>query len=114
MLFLFVVIATVFIQIPNVLAIKAFDGDPSFKHIFMLTLICLPATFFSSLFFNLYYGKGYEFYSYPVIAVMAYGTGLITTSLVQVFVLKSKTLNPYEIIGGLIIMFGIALIVSKR
>lgn len=114
MIYVSIILATLFIQIPNIWAIKQFNENPGFLTAFVIALYCLPASFLSTGFFAYYYGKGYESLSYPAMAVMAYGFSLLTSFTVSHVILRTKTFATSEIVGGLLILAGIAIIVAYK
>ena len=97
LIYLSILIANVFVQIPNIWAISAFDKEPSIKTALYIALMCLPASFVANVGFCYYYGTGFERHSYPVLAVMAIGISFILSILIQSLMLKSRELMTVDL-----------------
>lgn len=114
MIYLSIILATLCIQIPNIWAIKYFNENPDWKSAFFIAFITIPVTFLSTAFYAYFYGKGYQEFNYPTMAVMAYGFSLLTSFSIQYFILRTKTFDIYEIMGVILILIGLCLIIFKK
>jgi drug/metabolite transporter (DMT)-like permease len=94
--------------------INYFSTSPEWRSAFVIALACIPASVIATACYSYYYGKGYELLSYPIMSVMAYGFSLLTSLAVQTLILRSKTIQPYEIAGSLLIISGLLLIVFLK
>ena len=113
MIYVSIILATLFVQIPNIWAVKALQTNGQLGSILFIALMCLPASYAATVFYAYYYGRGYETLSYPTLAVTAYGTGLLISVLIQVVVLKAKTVTGVEVLGMTLVIAGLLLIVFK-
>lgn len=114
MLWIYITIATLAIQIPNIWAIQKFNEEPSFKTTLYIALACLPASFIANVCYSNYYGNGFFKYSYPNLAVIAYGFSFFIAFVVQFFILKSKELHTIDFISFFIVFLGIGLSIFRE
>lgn len=107
MIYVSIILATLAIQVPNIWAINYFAQAPGWVSALWISLACLPASFVSTACHAYYYGKGYTELSYPALAVMAYGISFMSALMIHGLILKSKTLQVGEIVGGSMIFIGL-------
>jgi hypothetical protein len=99
--FIWLLVATVFVQVPNLLGIQnqQHEGILTFYDALKIAAITLPLTFIATTGFTLYYGRAEQYFSYPAMVVYAHIGALFVGILIQVFILKAKDTNPLELIG---------------
>lgn len=112
-IWLSIILATLFSQIPNIWAIKLFNENPTFKQALYVSLLCLPFSFIATACFSYYYGTAFKTISYPVIAITAYGVSLISSILIQQIILKNKEIIVIDYIGILLVISGLLLIIFR-
>lgn len=114
LIWFFVIIATLAIQIPNIWAISKFASEPSVKTAFYIAFMCLPASLISNAGFAYFYGAGFERYSYPVMAVGAYGISLMVAFVVQSIILKEKSILAADYVSMALVLSGLAVMVFRE
>lgn len=98
--FLCLLIATMSIQLPNILGMTANEGDGlSFLSAAKITFYTLPITILGTYFYTLFYGRGIMYFTYPAMSVYAKVFALIAAIVVQIFWLRSREVNVTEVIG---------------
>lgn len=111
MIYLSIILATLCIQVPNIWAIKAFDKSPTIPTAMFVALMCLPASFLATASYAFFYGKGYQFFSYPASAVLAYGTSMLMSIVIQILFLGGRHYSAMEVIGSLMILTGMSVVI---
>lgn len=114
MIYVSILLATLCVQIPNAWAIRQFELASTFTTALWVAFASVPATFLATTFFAYFYGKGYETHSYPVMAVMAFGSSLLASVAVQTLVLKARPLMLSDIAGAAFIVLGITIIIWAK
>lgn len=114
MIWLSIIIATLAIQIPNVWAINKFASAPGVNSALVVALFCLPTSFISTACYAYFYGKGFEQYSYPAMAISAYGISLLCALVMQVVVLRSKALTWVDTVSAVMVIVGLLLMVFRQ
>jgi hypothetical protein len=112
-IWLSIIIATLAIQLPNIWAINKFAESPSLNSAFVIAFFCLPASFIANTGYAYYYGFGYEKYSYPVMAIGAYGISLLISFIVQSFILKNKDILFVDLISIFLIISGLLVMIYR-
>lgn len=114
--FLWLLVATVFVQVPNLLGIhdQHQDGALTVLDAAKIAAVTVPLTFFATLGFTLYYGRAERFFSYPAMVIYAHIAALIVGILIQVFILKAKQTNLVELAGLVICVGGLLISVYSK
>jgi hypothetical protein len=114
--FIWLIVATVFVQVPNLLGIQGQhdDGVLSVFDAMKIAAMTIPVTFIATTGFAIYYGRGDQYFSYPAMVIYAHTGALIVGFLIQVFLLKAREVNFLEIIGLLIGVFGLAISIYSK
>jgi len=114
--FLWLLVATVFVQVPNLLGIheRHAEGAVDFANAAKIALFSMPLTFMSTTGFTLYYGRAEQHFSYPAMVVYAHMAALAVGIVIQVGVLKAKETNMVEIAGLLICGAGLLISVYSK
>jgi hypothetical protein len=113
MIWFWLVIATLAIQIPNLWAMSRFATDPSFKTAVIIGFFCLPASWVTTVGFAYYYGIGFAKYSYPTMVVAAFGLGIIIAYAIQAWVLKSKAVLWVDYLSITLILIGVLAMIFR-
>lgn len=114
--FIWLVVATAFVQIPNLLGIhdQHQDGVLSVMNALKIAAVTIPITFVSTTGFTLYYGRGDQYFSYPAMVIYAHVCALVVGILIQVFLLKAKETNVVEILGLLLGIVGVVISIYSK
>lgn len=114
--FIWLVVATVFVQVPNLLGIhdRQQDGTLDILTAAKIALFTIPLTFIATTGFTLYYGRAEQHLSYPAMVIYAHIAALFVGICIQVGILKSKETNVLEIAGLLICILGLVLSVYSK
>lgn len=114
--FIWLLVATTFVQVPNLLGIheQHQDGFVSIMDAMKIALMVAPLTFVATTGFTLYYGRGDHYFSYPSMVIYAHVGALLIGILIQVFLLKSKQTNVVEIVGLTLAVLGLVLSVYSK
>lgn len=99
--FIWLIVATTFVQVPNLLGIhnQHQDGILTFIEAIKIAAVTLPVIFTATVGFTLYYGRGDQYFSYPAMVIYAHICALAIGVLIQVFWLKAKETNAVELFG---------------
>lgn len=99
--FIWLIVATILIQIPNLLGIQSQheDGVLTVIDAVKIAAITVPVTFTATTGFTLYYGRGEQYFSYPSMVIYAHVAALAVGVLIQVYLLKSRETNLVELFG---------------
>lgn len=108
-----IVFATILTQIPNILGINN-AKELTLGYCLKISLYTLPLTFFATALYTFFYGKGSLFLSYPSLSVLAKVFSLIVAIIIQVWFLKNKSTNIFEIIGIIISITGTFIIIYNK
>lgn len=101
------VLATICIQIPNLLGMAAVDSNNlTVLTASKISLITLPVSFVATTCFTLFYGKGHLYLSYPSLSVIAKAAALLVAFVVQVLWLHSRETGAVEMVGISIALIG--------
>ena len=116
MCFIWLVVATVFVQVPNLLGIENQhqDGVLTFIDALKIAAFTIPLTFISTTGFTLYYGRGDQYFSYPAMVIYAHIGALGVGILIQVFILKAKETNVVELAGLGICVLGLLMSIYSK
>lgn len=114
--FVWLVVATVFVQVPNLLGIHDHqqDGALDVWTALKIALFTIPLTFIATTGFTLYYGRAEQHFSYPAMVIYAHVAALVIGIIIQVGILKSKETNVLEIAGLCICMFGLVISIYSK
>lgn len=115
--FIGLLVATLFVQIPNLLGIQnqQDDGVLTVYDALKIAAATIPLTFVSTTGFTLYYGRAEQYFSYPAMVVYAHIGALALGVIIQVFLLKAKDTNVLELAGlGVCVMGLLISIFSKE
>jgi len=114
--FIWLLIATLAIQIPNILGIQSSANGSliTFTTALKISILTLPATLIASTGFTLFYARGIEFFSYPAMALYAKVFALVAAIVIQVVLLKSRGTNSIELIGLLVCLSGILISIFSK
>lgn len=114
--FLWLVVATVFVQVPNLLGIQSQheDGVLTLVDALKIAAFTIPLTFIATTGFTIYYGRGNQFFSYPAMVIYAHIGALAVGILIQVFILKAKETNAIELAGLAICVVGLAISIYSK
>lgn len=113
MVWLFLFLGTILVQIANVWAIKEFDANNGLFSALKIAMITLPATFLATACFSCFYGISGKTYNYPMIAISAYGFSLMVSTLSQYLFLESKQYTWVDIVAMVMVVIGLLLSVFK-
>lgn len=114
--FVWLVIATVFVQVPNLLGIhdRQQDGALDVWTALKIAIFTIPLTIVATTGFTLYYGRAEQNFSYPAMVIYAHIASLLMGIVIQLGILKSKETNVLEIAGLCICMLGLALSIYSK
>lgn len=114
--FVWLVVATVFVQVPNLLGIhdRQQDGALDAWTALKIAFFTIPLTFIATTGFTLYYGRAEQHFSYPAMVIYAHVAALVIGIIIQVGILKSKETNILEITGLCICMLGLMLSIYSK
>lgn len=114
--FIWLIVAIIFVQVPNLLGIESQhqDGLLTFFDALKIAAITLPVTFIATIGFTIYYGRGDQYFTYPAMVIYAHICALGVGILIQVFLLKTKETNFIEIIGLVICFTGLAMSIYSK
>ncbi len=114
--FLWLALATLCVQVPNLLGIheQHQDGLVSLVDALKIAGMSLPLIFIATTGFAIYYGRGDKFFSYPAMVVYAHVCALIIGILIQVFILKVKETNVVELTGVGICIAGLLMSIYSK
>ena len=106
--FFWLVIATIAVQVPNILGIQSQSSEETLTVLTALkiTLITLPITVVATTGYIMFYGRGSEYFSYPAMSVYAKLGALVVAIILQSWLLQSKTMNWIEVCGLIICILG--------
>lgn len=114
MTILYVLLANILVQIPNIVALLYFSDKNTFNNIIWVNFITLPFLFGASCLFVLYYIKGSLIFSYPMLVLMNIGVTLFVGFILGLFVLKNQTFSLNDFFGFILIIAGILIVVLKK
>jgi hypothetical protein len=114
--FIWLIVATVFVQVPNLLGVhnQHQDGVLTVFDALKIAALTLPVTFTATTGFTLYYGRGEQYFSYPAMVIYAHTCALAVGILIQVFILKSKETNVVELGGLALSMLGLVVSIYSK
>ena len=114
--FLWLALATLCVQVPNLLGIQEQhrDGLVSLVDALKIAGMSLPLIYISTVGFSIYYGRGDSFFTYPAMVIYAHVCALIIGILIQVFILKSKETNMVELAGVAICVGGLMMSIYSK
>ncbi|MBE8232316.1 MAG: hypothetical protein HAW67_01175 [Endozoicomonadaceae bacterium] len=115
MLFLFVVIvlATVLIQIPNLLGVNLSE-ELTWLIAFKVAFYTLPITFIATALYTMFYGKGVALLSYPSLLLMAKVAALLVALIIEWLFIKNRSHNVVELVGFAITFVGVLTLMYKN
>lgn len=114
MTILYIFMANLLIQIPNVIGILYFSDRMTFSNIALINICAIPVSFFASCLFVLYYMKGISTFSYPMLVLMNVGATLFVGFVIGIFILKNQTFSINDLIGFGLITIGALIIIFKK
>lgn len=114
--FIWLVVATVFVQIPNLLGIQGQheDGVLTVVDALKIAAMTIPLTFVATTGFTIFYGRGDQYFSYPAMVIYAHVAALLVGILIQVFLLKAKETNVIELGGLVICVMGLVISIYSK
>lgn len=114
--FIWLVVATIFVQVPNLLGIQGQheDGVLTIVDALKIAAMTIPLTFIATTGFTIFYGRGEQYFSYPAMVIYAHVAALLVGILIQVFLLKAKETNVIEITGLAICVAGLAISIYSK
>lgn len=114
--FLWLLLAVVFVQVPNLLGIhdQQQDGVLTVWNAMKIAAITIPLTFTATTGFTLYYGRGDQYFSYPAMVIYAHIAALAVGILIQVLILKSKETNVLEMGGLALCLLGLVISIYSK
>jgi len=114
--FVWLVVATIFVQVPNLLGVQEQhqDGLVSVMDAAKIAFFTIPITFVATAGFALYYGRAEQHFSYPAMVIYAHIAALLVGIVIQVFILKAKETNILEICGLVLGMIGLVVSVYSK
>ncbi len=108
-----IILATILIQIPNLLAISYFNNNPAFYTSLKIAFFCIPTSFLSTACYSYYYGIGYSNLSYPSLSVAAYGISLLSSITIQFILLRNKTFHFVDILSIILVLLGLLVFIFR-
>lgn len=111
-LLIFVFAAVAATQVSNFIAVKLYSIDAPIISALKAAMFTLPLAFVATVFFNLFFGSGHLTFSYSTLNTMAIGLAILIGIFVH-FLVGSAKINPYELAGSVLIVAGVALIITK-
>lgn len=114
--FIWLIIATILVQIPNLLGIQSQHEDGVLKVMdaIKIAAITVPATFTATTGFTLFYGRGEQYFSYSSMVIYAHVVALAVGILIQVYLLKNRETNVIELVGLGLGLVGIVIAVYSK
>ena len=114
--FLWLALATLCVQVPNLLGIheQHQDGLVSLVDALKIVGMSLPLIFIATTGFAIYYGRGDTFFSYPAMVIYAHIFALIVGVVIQVFILKAKETNVVELVGIGVCITGLVMSIYSK
>lgn len=114
--FAWLLAATVFVQVPNLLGIhdRQQDGVLDIWTAAKIALLTIPLTFAATTGFTLYYGRAEQHFNYPAMVIYAHIAALMVGIVIQVAILKSKETNLVEIAGLAISVVGLLISIYSK
>lgn len=113
LLFFSITVATILTQIPNLLGVNNAQ-NLTFLYALKISLITLPITFFATALYTIFYGKGAIYFSYPSLAIIAKVFALLSALIINVYIIKTKSVNIVEVFGFIIALIGTFLIIYNE
>jgi len=107
-----VIIASFCIQLQGYLAVKT-SGPINTETLLTIATLCLPTAFLSAMAYAYFFGKGYQFASYPSLQLTANTFALLTAMSVQVLILKDREFDAIEAIGIAVGFLGCLIVVYR-
>jgi hypothetical protein len=108
------ILASLCVQIPNVLAISKYGNGIILKEAITLSLLCLPFTFVACICYMYFYSNIALKISYPSAILILYALNLLIATLVQGFILKTKSMYLVDYISVSLILVGLVLTVLRE
>lgn len=109
------IIATICIQIPNLLGVAAASGDTlTWMKAAKISLVTLPITFVATICYTIFYGRGHLFMSYPMLSVMAKVAAIAVALIIQVWWLNNRQTNMIEMVGVTIAIAGTTIAILNQ
>lgn len=114
--FLWLALATLCVQVPNLLGIheQHQDGMVSLADALKIAGMALPLIFIATTGFSIYYGRGDKFFTYPAMVIYAHIFALIVGVVIQVFILKAKETNVVELVGIGVCIAGLVISIYSK
>jgi hypothetical protein len=112
-IFLSIVVATMLVQVPNILGISIKEGFTLIDAA-KIAVYTLPLTFTATVLYIYYYTKGFEIFDYPSLMILAQITALLFAFSIQVVFFKYKNINFVEITGLIIAILGANLVIFNK
>ena len=112
---IWLLIATIAIQIPNLLSMQqATEDKMTVLSACKITLMTLPITIIATIAYTMFYGNGSHSMSYPAMSVYAKVAALFAAIIVQVVFLKSRGIGWIELLGLTLCFLGFVISVFGR
>lgn len=114
MLYLSIFIATLCVQIPNILSMIYFRHNDEWAGLLQIAIYCIPVGVVATFSFSYFFGKGVAIYPYSVLMVMYIGLSLCISIVVQWIMTKQLLVSGTQSIGILLILAGLSLIIYQK
>ncbi|WP_281560956.1 hypothetical protein [Thalassomonas sp. RHCl1] len=114
--FFWLVVATLAVQVPNILGIQAQANGETLTVLkaLKITLLTLPVTIVATTGYTMFYGRGVEYFSYPAMSVYAKLGALVMAIILQFALLQAKNINWVEVCGLLICILGFLVSINSE
>ncbi len=113
--FAWLIVATIFVQVPNLLGIdRQQSGDLDLWAAAKIAFITIPLTFVATAGFALYYGRAEQHFSYSAMVIYAHLAALAVGVAIQVGILKTRQADVLEMVGLLICVLGLVLSIFSK
>lgn len=112
-LILSIIIATILIQIPNLIGVSQ-QQELNWVESFKISFYSLPLIYIATACYTFFYGKGSLYYSYPSLSIMAKILTIFTAIIIQVYFLKNRDTNIVEVLGVIFAIIGTTIIIYNK
>ncbi|MDA8646089.1 hypothetical protein N9L75_07375 [Porticoccaceae bacterium] len=112
-LLLIILIAAGLAQIPNFIASKYMSETPNFSELIKVTMMISPVAIAACVAFIIYFQIGSNIKSYASLSVLSVGVSVFLSVVIQFVFWPGARVSSTEIIGSLIILFGVFLVLLK-
>lgn len=113
-IFLALFVATCGAHMQNLVAIKNIDAQLGWVSYCKVALMCLPISVVVSVGFAYYYTNGVKAFPYLLLSLVALGSSIIFSFIINQFILHQRSFNQLEFIGVIFIIFGVGLTLYSK